>query len=166
MKSVLSMDRYKALLAAYGARLELWPEAEREAARAFLASSAEARRLAADEAGLDALFTAIETAAPSPRLARRLAELPVSNPQPQRLWPFRRVWLPAIAWAAAAAVGVVIGSLTPEPENGSGAEQAAVGASAGPSAEEAPGAAELGDDEEDEFFEMALGSVAELEELP
>lgn len=164
MKSVLSLDRYKTLLAAYGARLELWPEAERAAAEALLASSEEARSLAAAEAGFDALFAGHGAPEISPALSRKLGELPVVHPQPRKLWPFRRVWLPAVAWAAAALFGIAIGSLAPDPDGGQDSASAdATFEATQPSTTSA--AAEPADDEEDQFFEMALGSV-DLEELP
>jgi hypothetical protein len=163
MKSVITLERFEILLAAYGARLELWPEAERDAARALLASSSEAQRLVRGESALDTLFAAAEPGELSPELSRRLAELPLRHAQPRKLWPFRRVWLPAAAWAAAAVFGVLIGSVALPDEFAETPDGAA--ASAAPQA----GSDELddsGDEEERELLEMALGPSFVWEESP
>ena len=87
MKSALPIDRFQSLLAAYGGRLELFPAAEREAAQALLASSAEARALLSAEAGLDALLGRAAPSELSPAFSRKLAELPVRHPQARSLMP-------------------------------------------------------------------------------
>jgi hypothetical protein len=160
MKTLLSLDRFETLLGAYGARLELWPESERAAARALLESSPEARRLCAAEEGLDALFTAAKAPELAPELGRKLAELPLRHPRPQKLWPFRRVWLPALGWAAAAAFGVLIGTTLPADESA----EALHGATAGQAVE--PTAPDALSEEEQELLELAFGPTFELEEAP
>jgi hypothetical protein len=158
MKSVLPLDRFKTLLAAYGARLELWPENERAAAQALLESSGEARELSRAEAPLDASFAAAEATELSATLARKLAELPVRYEQPRRLWPFRRVWVPVLGWAVAAVFGVLLGSLATPLEDESERRVSLVSPEA--SADEAD------PDDTSELIELALGSVDGLEELP
>jgi hypothetical protein len=110
MNEPLDLERFRALTLAYGGRLERWPSAERDSARALCAESAEARALLSAEAGLDA---ALASAAPAPDLPpelwRRLNELPVRAPQRRIFWPFQRAWIPAVSWALAAVVGVVWG---------------------------------------------------------
>jgi hypothetical protein len=160
MNTRLSLDRFETLLAAYGARLELWPESERAAARALLESSPEARRLCAAEDGLDALFAAAAAPELSPELARKLAELPIEHPRPQKLWPFRRVWLPAVAWAAAAAFGVLVGTSLPADEAVEAGSVAGVVEAAGPPAPDAL------TEEEQELLELAFGPSFEFEEAP
>jgi hypothetical protein len=162
MKSALPIDRFQSLLAAYGGRLELFPAAEREAAQALLASSAEARALLSAEAGLDALLGQATPGELSPALARKLAELPVRHPQVRTLWPFRRVWLPAVAWAAAAAFGIAVGSIAPDPDASAEGAAEAAAQSAELEVETAPAAS---DDEDGAFLEMALGSPG-FEEAP
>lgn len=107
MSPPLSFERFSELVAAYGGRLELWPDDERAAAEALLATSDAARALMAAEAELD--FVLAEPSAepePSAELMRRLNEIPLRAPQRRARWPFRRVWIPAVAWAFAAAIGV------------------------------------------------------------
>ncbi len=53
---MISIDRLKTLLAAYGADPDRWPETERAAARGLLASSVEARADARDAGMIDALL--------------------------------------------------------------------------------------------------------------
>ncbi len=67
----MRMRRFRALLASYGAEPALWPDAERVAAQALLAVSAEARALAETERGLD---LALHAAA-----ARTTARVPPSE---------------------------------------------------------------------------------------
>jgi hypothetical protein len=164
MNSVLPIDRFKTLLSAYGARLELWPETERAAAQALIESSLEARELVRAEAGLDALFA--ESLAPDlpPDLARRLAELPISHSEASRIWSVRRMLWPALGWALAAAFGLVLGSSVPDTELGTALDAATVSADPVDTAE--PSADEARDEDETELLEMALGPVFGLEELP
>jgi hypothetical protein len=112
-----SMDahRFRALLEAYGADLARWPEKERPRGHAFLASSNEATRWLAEERRIDdALDTALEVA-PSPALLRKVAEIPVRFPRSQIFGPLGRLrhWL--VGAAALAAVGALVGVITPEP---------------------------------------------------
>jgi hypothetical protein len=162
----LSIERYRALLAAYGARLELWPADERDAARALLESSAEARELSREEAGLDALFASAEAPALSAGLSRKLAELPVAEPQPRKLWPFRRTWVPALAWAAAAVLGIALGSVAPDPEGAEAATADTAEAAANAASDDAADAVRDADEDESDLLEMALGPAFELEETP
>jgi hypothetical protein len=53
---MMKLDRFTELLDAYGAEPRRWPPAERAAAQAFLAVSAEARGRLAAAAALDALL--------------------------------------------------------------------------------------------------------------
>jgi len=107
VNSSLSFERFSELVAAYGARLELWPDGERAAAEALLESSERARALVAAETELDSLFTGPSAAPePSAALLRRLNEIPLRVPQRSAWWPFRRAWIPAVGWAFAAAIGV------------------------------------------------------------
>ena len=107
MTSPLSLERFRALVAAYGGRLELWPGDEADGARALLSRSSEARALLAAEAELDRELAA-ESAPPevSANLWRRLNEVPLRAPQRRVWWPFGRAWVPALGWAFAAALGV------------------------------------------------------------
>jgi len=112
-----SMDahRFRALLEAFGADFARWPEPERARGQAILASSSEAARWWADERRIDEALDTAHEVAPSPTLLRKVAEIPVRFPRSQLLGPVLRLrhWL--VGAAALAAVGAVVGVVTPEP---------------------------------------------------
>jgi len=163
MTEPLSLDRFQRLLAAYGARRELWPAAEREAAELLLERSSEARALAAKEDGLDSELAALSALEPelSPGLSRRLAEIPLRQTRKRALWPFGRVWIPAVAWAAAAVFGLAVGNFAP---NDDASDVTVAVDAAQPDSDEgdATDATALDDD----MTELALGSLDEFEETP
>ncbi len=102
---MMDATRFKALTEAYGGDLARWPEAERDAAEAFLAEHPkEAESTLADAAALDQLLASAGGAAVSPSLEEAiLASAPMAKPvaSPQ----------PAPRWAGiAAAVTLVVGA--------------------------------------------------------
>ena len=112
MSTPLSFERFGALLAAYGARPELWPAAEREAALALRDASVEARALFDAEVLLDASFAALPEPDLAPDFLRRLNEVPLRIAQKRRFFSFRAAWVPAVSWAFAAVLGVGLGFTT------------------------------------------------------
>ena len=157
MTKSLTLERFRALTLAYGGRLELWPSAEREAARALYAESAEARALLAAEVGLDRVLESAGPAPdPSPELWRRLNELPARAPQRRLVWPFGRAWIPAVSWALAAAVGLAWG-LESAPLEG-------LDADAGGSVAAVDSASPDLLSSDDDLYALTVGSLAELEE--
>jgi hypothetical protein len=108
----LPLERFAELLAAYGARPELWPSAERSAALTLRDSSPEARALFDTEAGLDASFAALPEPELAPDFLRRLNEVPVRAAQSRRRFSFRAAWIPALSWAFAAVLGLGLGFTT------------------------------------------------------
>jgi len=112
VKKPLSFERFSALLEAYGARPELWPAAEREAALALRDASTEARVLFDAEATLDASFAALPEPDLAPDFLRRLNEVPVHAAQKRRWFSLRAAWIPAVSWAFAAVLGVGLGFTT------------------------------------------------------
>ena len=132
MGQPIAVDRFRTLLDAYGATAERWPEAERQAALALVAASAEARTLM-DEAGqLDDLLDRLPVAEPSPSLAERIlaaAPVAIAAPAARRrggwigrslatLWPELPAWRPAAALAASLVCGLVTGAFLPAEEIG------------------------------------------------
>jgi hypothetical protein len=100
-RPTITLDRLGALLEAYGAAPERWPDAERDDARRLVEESAAARTLWEDAAHLDGLLDAVPAAQPSPELVVRvLAAAP--RRRPTRVW--RGVLAAAVPLAAAAAV--------------------------------------------------------------
>lgn len=157
---LMSMSRFRDLTAAYGANLSRWPEAELPSARALLRESKEAAAVLAGEASFDALLETLPREPLPDSLRGRLLRLPAEQhtPRPLRL-PRRAMWGPAFGWAAAAAVGVWLGTST--------APESAEAASA-PEAEAAASEAtqQAGLIVEDEIIAIARGTMLDLEELP
>ena len=72
----MSLERFAALVEAYGGDLDRWPEAERFAAISFAGRSEEARTLLSDAHGLDFLLSRLDAPpVPSAALRERVAEL-------------------------------------------------------------------------------------------
>lgn len=124
----MTLERFGELAAAYGAHVERWPAAERDAAAALLRSSTRAQELLRAEAWLDGELSGQAPLELNGAFARKLAEIPLRNPQ--RSWSlFRRwLWAPALGWSIAAAVGVVLGASFSEADDVTdrGAESALV----------------------------------------
>ncbi len=113
MITPLSEERFRELLDAYGAEISRFPEPERRAAELLLESSEKARGWLAEEQALDArveeaLSAALEPL--SPELERRLESIPIRHRQTKQGGRVVRLFVPAITWAAAACVGLLLGS--------------------------------------------------------
>jgi hypothetical protein len=113
------LSRFKRCLAAYGTRLDLWPDAARADAEGLRGRSAEAGELWRQAAALDGRLDADRPLQPSPELmAAVLASSPASASGVQRpwaltLWPFGPSWQPATGMAVAAVFGIFVGLSTP-----------------------------------------------------
>jgi hypothetical protein len=121
MANEMTMERLTALLDAYGASPARWPEEEREAAEAMIASSDTAREAFAEAARLDALLDQAEPPPPTDRLAWRLRGIgPRGEPQRVESAPRRSSFAVALARAAVIALamigGIGIGLALPERE--------------------------------------------------
>jgi len=87
MSETMTLERLRALIAAYGGKPSNWPAAERAAAEALLARSPEARAALAEAEPLDTLLDAVPALAPSPALrAAVLAGMPRSNRSGRGTW--------------------------------------------------------------------------------
>jgi hypothetical protein len=140
----MSPERLRALLEAYGANFERWPEDEVEAARTLLELSEPLRALVREQAELDRYLSELDLSALPPELERRLLAIPERSPRARPSWPFSSLWAPAVGWAAAAVLGLLLGVLSAEEE-----------------AREA--AAQL---EDSELVALSTGAFSELEEGP
>jgi hypothetical protein len=109
------LSRFKRCLAAYGTRLDLWPDAAGAEALRLRDKSAEARLLWNEAAALDGRLDAEPPLAPSARLsAAVLASAPATRrPWTFTLWPFGPAWQPATGLAAAAMLGLFLGLSMP-----------------------------------------------------
>lgn len=115
----MTSDRVRALLAAYGADPQRWPQPEREAAWRLADADPGLASEIAETAALDGLLDALPVPAPSPALRVRLKSIPdrARLRWADRLaafWPFGAPWRPAAGLVAAALVGIVVGFTTPE----------------------------------------------------
>jgi hypothetical protein len=114
MSGQMNRERFAALADAFGGDLRRWPEAEREAARAFReAQPAVCEPLLAEAGRIDAALDGIAALQPSAALRERIL---ASAPQTRRplvsLGRFRRAapWLaPGAGLAAACAAGAWLG---------------------------------------------------------
>jgi ferric-dicitrate binding protein FerR (iron transport regulator) len=149
----LSIERFEALVAAYGADLARFPAKEREAAERTLASSERARELFTREAALDVALVALPEPEVSRNLARRLAEVPLRSPQRRFGFPRLRWVVPGLGWAAALSFGLWFGMSEVSDDVVGGDEKA----------ELSNGDASL--DEEESDVALMLGSLDELEDL-
>lgn len=108
----LSQARFQELLAAYGSQPEHWPERERNAAIEMLASSDTARTLAREQRSLDAWLSMSSPPALPTKLVERLNAIPEKRGTVllARQLRVRALWVPALGWAAAAAIGIWLGA--------------------------------------------------------
>jgi len=152
----MTLQRFLRLVEAYGSQLSRFPEAERGAAEALLRISEPARAALTEEAGLDSLLDTFTTPDLSPALLRKINEIPVRMPVTRRArWPLQRLWAPAFGWAAAAALGVILGTTIAENDD---AWSDSSDTDAQTSAEQSPS--------DEALAELALGSFADFEETP
>ncbi|HEV8547650.1 MAG TPA: hypothetical protein VGQ57_01460 [Polyangiaceae bacterium] len=160
MSARVSLERFRALLEAYGARPSLWPEAEREAALALRDGSSEAQALFDAEAALDQHFAAVAEPVLAPDFLRRLNEVPLRAPQKRAFFSLRGLWLPAVSWALAAVVGIGWGvSAAPVGEDEVDYEQSVLAVDTG-----TPGTAPAPSSLDDDMAALARGTLVEFEE--
>lgn len=113
----LTLERFEALVAAYGGDFARYPERERAGAEALVARSREARRIFEAARALDALLRSARAELP-PRmeLEARLGSIPKVYAQERSvitLLPFRTRGRAVLAAAAAVLLGVMSGRALP-----------------------------------------------------
>jgi hypothetical protein len=111
---MITLDRLKVLLDAYGADPGRWPDEQSDAARELLSHSAEARLYVQQASVLDTLLdTAPLTAPPGldpAALAARIMRIPARVTAVATAWRFSFGWPNFATLAAAAVFGLMIGS--------------------------------------------------------
>lgn len=119
----VDLERFAAIVDAYGADADAWPAEERAGALALLEVSAKAVELRAEAARLDGFLDELPELAPSVALSERILE---EAPAPARgwterwaqvvdaVWPFGPSWQPVAALATAAVLGITFGLVMPE----------------------------------------------------
>jgi hypothetical protein len=116
---MMNLERFAAIVEAYGGSPARWPDAERAAAVALMKASPEAQRLAEEAEALDGLLDMTETAPATRELQDRiLAEIPASKngrsdaaARASLRW---RRWIPAAAVACSLVLGAVTGTQVPQ----------------------------------------------------
>ncbi|MBT5455661.1 MAG: hypothetical protein HOK82_03575 [Rhodospirillaceae bacterium] len=111
---LITLDRLKDLLAAYGARPDLWPAVERAAAQALIDSSDQASALYAEEQALDALLRQVAEPEVSAALHGRVRSIALPPaPAPSASLPARMLeWLrpqSQMAWQGAVVAAGILG---------------------------------------------------------
>jgi hypothetical protein len=117
MTTMMSLDRFAALVGAYGASPARWPADARAAAMALMKASAEARRLAEDADRLDRLLDSPETAPVTRGLEDRLLAALADRGPVRATMAFAGFaparWLPAGALACSLLLGIAMGTQVP-----------------------------------------------------
>lgn len=116
----LTMERFRALVEAYGGDLERFPQRERASAKALALASREAQQLLATARVFDSLLASARDDLPSAQLENELSAIPFRHVQQRsRIWllPFRTHARAGLAAAAAVLLGLLGGQLAP-PESG------------------------------------------------
>lgn len=112
----MNLERFTAIVDAYGGSPSRWPDAERAAAIAFMKTSADAQRLAEEAESLDSLLDAPETAPATRELQDRiLAAMPRAaalRRASSSRWDWSR-WIPAAAVMCSLVLGVATGTQLP-----------------------------------------------------
>lgn len=117
MQNQISSERFEAIVDAYGADAQRWPQAERAAALLFMQQNPEtARRVMAEARTLDGWLSAAEEVEPSAALQWGvLAHMMPADvtakvvPVPSTVRPRRRWVAGGIGLAAACAAGIIFG---------------------------------------------------------
>ena len=124
----LNLERFRAIVEAYGAAAERWPEAERAAAIALLAGSPEARGPRDQAAWLDGALQQASPSPPSDDLVEGLRRLNLADAQvaPElagqrgvarhaRRFNLTPLLSRPVAWAAVAVIAFAVGLILPSP---------------------------------------------------
>jgi hypothetical protein len=126
MNREISLERFAAIVDAYGASPMRWPADERGAAEALLAISADARALLDEARMLDGVLAAAPVEVPSDALVARLmaarprpaTPVPAGKPRSifreliSAIWPNGSPAIPAGALAASIMLGIALGSVS------------------------------------------------------
>lgn len=121
----MSLERFEAIVAAYGARPDRWPTAERQAAEILLAGSATARALLDGAAALDGLLDTVPAPAPSPAVRAAILAAAPRAATPSLVGRLAEAWrtfsgelggfrVAGPALAASLLLGIVVGGVMSE----------------------------------------------------
>ena len=125
VRDAMTLERFTAIVEAYGARPERWPEAERAAALGLLERSPEAVAVRTAAARLDGFLDRVPAAAPSDALVARVLagasgldarRRPAARHDAARRVRPRLVAAAALTFAAAASMALWLAREGPEPQ--------------------------------------------------
>lgn len=112
----MSPEEFADLLDRWGADLETWPLAERDAAGRLIEGSDRAHAMLAEAEALTAVLREMPPVLASPELKARVLSDAAGGPAAaangdllKALWPFGPIWRPALGLAAAACLGIALG---------------------------------------------------------
>lgn len=114
----MTPERFATLVDAYGADPKRWPDAERDAALAYLAATPAARALVDEAMKLDRMLDRLALPAVQPDVARIAALATAARQDAANVVPFRKKaatarpawqWARAAALAAAGICGLIVG---------------------------------------------------------
>jgi ferric-dicitrate binding protein FerR (iron transport regulator) len=114
--NAMGLERFRAMVGAYGADPARWPTDERQAAETLRAVSAAANEALREAMAVD---RALDRAAAMDVSRAVRARVVGSAPAPRRWRPAGSAWRPAAAFAAAAVLGFMVGFIV-EPPFGAG----------------------------------------------
>ncbi len=114
---MMDQTRFAALADAYGGRIDLWPEAERESAWRYVAEQGESARASlADAAGLDEQLQTLRPPQPSAALRQAILDAaPKARAVRGQLWRWLTGAGLGAGLAAACAAGVMAGAVSNGP---------------------------------------------------
>jgi len=119
-QSMMTLERLRQIIAAYGANPRHWPDDERDAAEALAASSPAARDMAARECALDDGMELLSDTVPDAAMARLTAATAFPPPRQNAASAMRATggwmtslasafWPRATVFASMAALGIIVG---------------------------------------------------------
>ena len=119
MDEPMNLNRFAAIVDAFGGAPARWPDAERAAAIVFMKSSPEAQRLVEEAEALDGMLDMPETAPATRELQDRImSALPAAKFRGPRVAATRGFrwskWIPAAAVTCSLALGVALGTQLPQ----------------------------------------------------
>lgn len=123
----MTLDDFRALVAAHGASSRRWPADRRATAEALLASDEAAQAAWQEARRLDLLLDAVPAPAPvAADLTDRVVRRALAAGRPRLVWPFRNVAVQAAALAACLVLGIALGLAAPEPATDEVGDEVAV----------------------------------------
>lgn len=94
----MNIKRFTQIIEAYGADSHRWPESERQAALALLATSIEAQQLVQQASVLDNFLDTVAVTSPTLQLQQSIFDAVAQSPQPDDTWQELVDWIFGTTW--------------------------------------------------------------------